>query len=315
MRRFFVLTLGVVLSVFLIACGSSDYDHQTDFEATEWDLVEPEGGSAGSSANLATEEQAVSEDRAVAERDGSEETVAPDQKIIYTAKLHIRVKNLQTTMSEITAQAQQLSGYIVHSYTHTTNDGSRHGELTVRVPQKHFTSFLEDVENIGSELLSRNVEGQDVTEEFVDLESRLKSLRTQENRLLEFMEQAEDTEDLLKISNDLTAIQEKIDSLTGRLRYLENRVDMATVTIQIDENHVEIGGLGEELNTWEKTVEQFKRSINWILQALSFIIVFVVGNLPILILVVIILIGGAYVAKKVRKQYPKNDEGDSQEQE
>ncbi|MFS8652103.1 MAG: DUF4349 domain-containing protein [Caldibacillus sp.] len=308
MKRVFMLTIMLLFGFFLVACGVSGSERQTELEEGGWQVVEPDHSGSGGSADSVIEDRADSVERDVMEENAVSETSTPDQKIIYTADIHLRVKNLQKTMNEITGEVQRLGGYIVHSNTYTTHDDLQQGEVTVRVPQEHFTSFIADVEKMDGEVLSRNVQGQDVTEEYVDLESRLKSLRAQEERLLQFMEQAENTEDLLKISKDLTDVQEKIDSLTGRLRYLENRVEMATVTVRIEERNVEISGLDKDLNTWEKTVDQFKRSIDWLIQGFSWLIILVVGNLPIIALLAIILVGAVFFIKKVEKAKPKNDE-------
>ena len=78
------------------------------------------------------------------------------------------------------------------------------GSITVRIPQKSFQAFLRDAEGQAAEVLQRRITGTDVTEEYVDLDSRLKSKRVVEERLITFMETAEKTEDLLKISADLS---------------------------------------------------------------------------------------------------------------
>src|SRR5690606_12068557 len=125
--------------------------------------------------------------------------------------------------------------------------------ITVRIPQDQFREFIQLVEDGSSKVLESSISGQDVTEEYVDLESRLKSKRVVEERLLAFMEKAEKTEDLLTISNDLAIVQEDIEEVLGRMKYLENRTNLATVTIHIQENNVTLSTINnEELNTWEQ---------------------------------------------------------------
>ena len=305
MGRVIVGMMGIVFSFLLVACGSIGPETSVD----ELDYADLESGTGESIEDVSTEDFANSEGEV--EEGDFEELISADQKIIYTATVHLEVKDLQKTIDELTDQIQQLGGYMVQSNMQTTNDGLRYGDLIVRVPQEDFTVFLDYVENMDGEVISTNVVGQDVSEEFVDLESRLKSLRVQESRLLEFMEEANDTDDLLKIADDLTDIQEEIDSITGRLRYLENRVTMATVSIHMKEKNIEISSLGEEFNTWERTVEQFKTSINWILQSLSLLIIYVVGNLPIFVLLTFLVIGIVYLMKKTGKRPPKKNDKES----
>lgn len=150
-------------------------------------------------------------------------------------------------------------------------------------------------------MLDSNISGEDVTEEYVDLESRLKSKRVVEERLLAFMEEAEKTEDLLKISNDLAKVQEEIDQIVGRMKYLENKSDLATVTIHIEERNVSLTG-EEDLNTWERTAEQFKKSLNFLMSFFSGLVVYVVGGFPIIAIMALIGLIIYYIIRKQRKK-------------
>lgn len=147
--------------------------------------------------------------------------------------------------------------------------------------------------------MDSSITGQDVTEEYIDLESRLKSKQTVESRLLSFMEQAEKTEDLLAISKDLAKVQEEIETIKGRMNYLENKADLAAVTISIEENKVEVKNLGDsQLKTWEKTKEQFKKSINFLISAFSSLFIFLIGYLPLFFLLGIIAFIIIFIIRK-----------------
>lgn len=147
--------------------------------------------------------------------------------------------------------------------------------------------------------MDSSITGQDVTEEYIDLESRLKSKQAVESRLLSFMEQAEKTEDLLAISKDLAKVQEEIETIKGRMNYLENKADLATVTISIEENKVEVKNLGDsQLKTWEKTKEQFKKSINFLISAFSSLFIFLIGYLPLFFLLGIIAFIIIFIIRK-----------------
>ena len=140
--------------------------------------------------------------------------------------------------------------------------------------------------------------GQDVTEQYVDLESRVKSKRAVEERLLEFMSNAKKTEDLLKISSDLAKIQEEIELIVGKMNYLENQTSYSTIEIAMYENSVIVPVLdSKKLDTWEKTKKQLATSTNFLLAAGSGVIVFVIGNIPVIVL--LLLVGTAiYVVLK-----------------
>src|SRR5690606_18783760 len=125
----------------------------------------------------------------------------------------------------------------------------------------------------------------DVTEEYVDLQSRLRSKQAVEERLLSFMKEAEKTDDLLKISNDLARVQEQIEQIKGRMNYLENHVAFSTITINIQEKAVIIPEIKNtsELNTMENATKLFFETINAILNVFSNFIVLLIGYSPIIV--------------------------------
>ena len=233
-----------------------------------------------------------------------------NRKVIYNANLSVEVTNYNESFNSIQSDIQNYGGYIVESSTYGAgrDNDLQEGRIQVRIPQEHFHDFVALIEQGSMKVLEKNLTGQDVTEEFVDLESRLKSKRVVEERLLSFMNDAEKTEDLLKISNDLAKVQEEIEQITGRINYLQNQTDLATITIHIRENKVTIPELNkEDLNTWEKTKQQFFESVNLLISAASAIVIFIVGNLPILAIIAIV---GFIVYRIIRKNMNNNNQNE-----
>lgn len=180
------------------------------------------------------------------------------------------------------------------------------GSIRIRIPQKYFQSFLHDAEGQAVEVIQRNITGQDVTEEYVDLESRLKSKKVVEERLLTFMKKANKTEDLLKISADLASVQEEIETIEGKLKFLENQTAFSTVNIMLHEYKVVVPNIDKDnLNTWEKTKKQFMKSINTLIAVVSWLVVFVIGNFPILIIISAIGLLLYLYIKKRRNHSPR----------
>ncbi|SHH32460.1 DUF4349 domain-containing protein [Virgibacillus chiguensis] len=225
------------------------------------------------------------------------------RKVIYTADTRIEVKDLQKKIATLESLIIDYDGYIVESSrSNDTKENNRTGFITARVPQTNFKPFMDEVESGEGKLLSSNISGQDVTEEYVDLESRLQSKKVVEKRLLAFMEQAEKTEDLLAISEDLAEVQEEIEQITGRMNYLQNKADLATVHIEIQENYVSIED--GNLNTWEATKQQFIKSINFLLKVISNVFVFIAGNMPVLILISVLgWLGWIFIRKWVKQNH------------
>jgi len=261
---------------------------------------------------MQTESSSTSHDKAITEhkKESESEELANEQskvipinrKIIHRAELQLNVKKLENTQLIIEKKVSEYGGYIVESNVHRESDESISAQLTVRIPEQHFQKFLTDAEGESVEVLNRNVTGEDVTEQYIDLESRVKSKRIVEKRLLEFMGKAEKTEDLLNISSDLSKVQEEIELIVGKMKYLENQTSFSTIEITMYENSVIVPGLdSKNLNTWEKTKKQLATSINFIVAAGSGLIVFFIGNLPVLLLLLLVGIGIYFGIKKNNK--------------
>ncbi len=269
-------TMLLMFSLFLLLAGCSS--NEKDDSASESEDEKAESKMDASISGNKVQEEA-------AEKKG----MTDERKVIHQAQLELKVKNLEKAQMKIENKAAEYGGYVVESNVYREDEELVEGTITVRVPEAHFQDFLTDSEGEASKVVGRNVTGQDVTEQYVDLKARLKSKRAVEERLLAFMKDAEKTEDLLKISSDLAVVQEEIEQLTGQMKYLENQTSYSTVTITLSQDRIVVPGIdNKELNTWERTKKQLATSANLLLKAGSGIIVFIIGNLPILI-----ILGGA----------------------
>jgi hypothetical protein len=293
----------IIVFLGLTGCSASRKDESAKMnDSSKAAMDSPHSGS---------EEQAalISEQKPEADNKKTETATAtievPSQMVIYQADLQLRIKNFEQSVRSLEEKAENYGGYIAESTVSKEGTEQVSGSLTIRIPQKHFQDFLHDAQGQAAEVLHRNITGQDVTEEYVDLESRLKSKRVVEERLLAFMKAATKTEDLLKISADLAAVQEEIETIEGRLKFLENQTALSTVTITLFENKVIVPNIDKDkLNTWEKTKKQFMESTNFLLAALSGLVVFIVGNMPIFIIFAIL---GVIVVFYYKKRKSKNE--------
>ncbi|XQY93315.1 DUF4349 domain-containing protein [Metabacillus sp. HB246100] len=301
MYRWIIIFSITVMLAILGACSSEQQESQEDMAITSsHDNV----GSEGVEKEIERAEESLEEGKQQSETNPAPEIQQSARKVIYTANMMIEVENYQQSLDFIEKQVTNKNGFIVESNSYAMDDDDRaQGTLTVRVPQETFQSFLQEVENGSSKVVEKSLTGQDVTEEFVDLESRLTSKEVVEKRLIQFMEKAEKTEDLLKISTDLATVQEEIEQIKGRMSFLENRVDLATVTIHLREIQVKIPGLeNKDLNTWERTQKVFMDSVNFLIIIASGLFVWLVGSLPILLIVGMMIAVVSIFIKRRRKQ-------------
>lgn len=301
MKKVIKIIALISLILFLAACSSNSKSEEAKMSS------DSRAGMDSGQVGIVEKSQSSFDNNAKQEIAAPTELEVPNQLVIYQADLQLRVKKFEQTLQNIEEQVLKYGGYISESNVSKNGVEQVSGQITVRIPEKNFQAFLHDAEGQAAEVLQRNITGTDVTEEYVDLDSRLKSKKVVEERLTSFMQSAQKTEDLLKISADLAAVQEEIETIQGRIKYLENQTSLSTIHISLYENKVIVPNLEDkDLNTWDKTKKQFMKSTNMLLAAISGFVVFIVGNLPIIGILAVATVFLYLYIKKVRKRKDNN---------
>lgn len=177
----------------------------------------------------------------IAQAGGGQQEAAPadqaamERKIIYTAELTLVVEDFSKTESAVPALVSRFGGYISASHVDRTQGDRRSGSWTVRIPVDRFDDFLDAAVDLGVPE-NRTTQAQDVSEEFVDLEARIKNKREVERRIAKLLEdRSGDIKDVIAVETELGRVREEIERMEGRLRYLTNHTALTTVTINARE--------------------------------------------------------------------------------
>jgi hypothetical protein len=167
------------------------------------------------------------------------------------------------------------------------------GYITIRVPAQRFNPAIEELKDIGT-IKSTQISGVDVTQEFVDLESRLKNYEAQEKVLLELMEQSRTVADSIEVQRELGFVQGEIEVIKGRMRYLESMVSFSTIDVRIFEP--------EPIET-QGFLNAVRRGLRGALRLLNGLVFFIIAASPlfVLIAVIIIIIWLSLKARKARR--------------
>jgi len=163
-----------------------------------------------------------------------------DQKIIKTARLAFETKNVEDTHKQIIQLASRYNS-LVQSDNSGKDYNRIYKNLIVRVPTENFQLFIDDISKGVEYFNERDISQQDVSEEFIDLQARLKAKRVLEERYLELLKKANNVKEMLEIERELSNIREEIEAKQGRLQYLQNQVSMSTVTIDFYKTTAETG--------------------------------------------------------------------------
>lgn len=205
-------------------------------------LVLPLMCSQGGSEDYATETMAVEAVEAAYEempQQKNSDFIANDEnqneantKIIKTANLRFATANIDESYALVQKSAQKYKAILQNDNT-GKDYYSVYRNVTLRIPKQHFDAFINDLSKGVAYFDRKEISAQDVSEEFVDLEARLKAKQTLENRYLELLSKANKVSEILEIEKELANIREEIEAKQGRLQYLQSRVAMSTITIEM----------------------------------------------------------------------------------
>lgn len=314
-KTVFALASFAVSAMLLIsACSSSEPSQsggqmkavsEAENQSVAYDTASPSAPAQSAAAPAEAPNQAGDRGSTGAAAGAFANPAATARKMIYQATIVLEVENFVKTRTSLNDLVTRYQGYILSS-SDQESEQAKEGTVVVRIPQNGFSSFVGELDKLASKIPVRSIQGQDVTEEYVDLSSRLKAYQVVEARLLQFMNDAKKTEDLLKISNDLAKVQEEIERIKGRMRYLDENISFSTITLTIVEKKV-TASLNQvaDQGTWKKAWLALNKSTLGLLDFFNGLIVVIAALLPILIVLAIIgLPIFFYWRKRVKKEPP-----------
>ena len=284
-----ILTMCLLFSFVLIlsACSQGDYDGRSflrafgdgdDMEIAEmlysYAPLDRHESLAGSMANS---------------------TFSAD-KVIHRASIGIIAEDFASEVEQVQELTANFGGFIESSHIsgEERSSSGRFGEFTIRIPIASFNEMLERLEGLGT-LSFLNTTAVNVSDQYADITSRLNSLRTQEGRILELIEIAEDLSDLLLLEERLGEIIYNIERLTGERNYLDNQIAYSTITIMISE-HVDV------LRSYDLASESLG---NIFISSLRALLMFGLMSLRVLVALIPWLIFGGIVWLIIRMIRPK----------
>lgn len=163
-----------------------------------------------------------------------------EQKLIKESFLQFETQDLDKTYGKIIGFVKQNNGFIQNDNSNKTYSRISRN-LTIRIPTNSFQKTIDSISNHVSFFDTKRISSKDVTEEFIDLEARLKAKQTLEKRYLELLSKAKNVKEILEIERELSNIREEVEAKQGRLKYLQNRVSLSTLNIEFYKSISESG--------------------------------------------------------------------------
>lgn len=238
------------------------------------------GGPADRSLKLAETDSAIapmSAPSAVAEV----ESTIP-RKITKNGSLSLLVETAETTVQNIQAIAGSVAGYVSEANLYEVTPGIKAGSITIRIPADKFEESMTRIKELAIKVENENINANDVTDQFIDLEARLKNLEAEEVQYLDILKKAKEVEDIIKVTTRLNEVRRQIDSWQGQLKYLNSQIDFSTITVNLTaEKEVQIWGINWRPVT---VIKQAVRSLlNGLVSYVNKLIAFVIF-LPVIVL-------------------------------
>ncbi len=305
-RIFIVFTIAAMLLMTLVGCGASQSSPVEDgsyYAEAEMPAEEP---AAYDNATAVATEEAAPVEKTGLNYDGSILEPGVDRKIVYYGSFQIRTKNFDADYDSLIASLEELGGYIEESSISGEKpvdwqDSGRYASLSLRVPSKSFSEFTGRLSNIG-ETLSSSISGKDISLDYFDIETRLKTQRTRETRLLALLEEAATLEDIVELENALAEVSYEIQMLETNLRNFDSLIDYSTVTVSLEEvNQVaDIRPSDESVGT--RISNAFYSVLNALADFGEFLLIFLIGGAPIIVPLAAITVLIVLLVKRSKKK-------------
>ncbi len=189
------------------------------------------GNQSKNEAFLASEKSAVRTSFDAEESPASQTSaVTVERKLIRNGDLSFETSDVKETKVAIENICKELNAYISNESQNNFGERLQYNQV-IRVPAEKFDILLQKLEALAVKVESKNINTQDVTEEFIDVEARLKTKKELENRYREILKQAKTVSDIVSIESQIANVRSEIESMEGRLTYLKNQVAFSTLHV------------------------------------------------------------------------------------
>ncbi len=226
----------------------------------------------------------VGVDKAGVNNDG----VAVEKRVIKNGSLRLKVESTEDSTEKIKEIAKKYKGEVANVNLYRQGKNGLGGNLTVKVPVDQFESAMKAIKAVGDQVLSESVSGNDVTEEYVDLQAQIKNKEAEEETFKKLLERSGKLEDVLNVTREIARVRGEIDRLKGRIKFMESQTDMSRIAVDL----VEYEQVANTPIKWKPARVAQKALRNLVLnsqKAINGIIYFVIATLPILTIIALVI--------------------------
>lgn len=293
--KFNVLAVFILLGVLILsACGGAPAATEALVVEAPLSYEEPAAQDAGGANDVAKEagNQALPSIYATAmpPQDSAPGALASMHMIIKNAEIKLLVTDTDIAIDRATQVVGDAGGYIVSSRVwsqpHYDGKNYKYAAITIGIPVQEFEHTLSRLRGLSVQVLDETASGEDVTNQFVDLQSQLTNLEATRERIKMFLDSAKTVDEALRINQELSVIESQIEQIKGQMNYLEDRSAYSTITINLEPELPELEPVVTPTpNPWNpgETFNNAKETVTFAYQGIvNFLIWFFVVLIPIL---------------------------------
>jgi hypothetical protein len=227
----------------------------------------------------------------------SPQAATMERKMIYRGYMELEVEKgkFSEKFDEIANIAKAVGGFVSNTESSAYGDQLARGTITIRIPVESFDSVIEQIKKLGN-VKNLNTNVQEVTQEYVDLESRLKHFQAQEEVLLKMMKESETVEDSISVHRELSRVQEQIEIIKGRLRWLDEQISLSTITVFVTEPSVKPK---PEPITWE-FLDALREGARLFISVINGTVIFIMAIFPIAVIGALVFLIVKYIIKRLK---------------
>ncbi|MDP1619509.1 MAG: DUF4349 domain-containing protein, partial [bacterium] len=226
-----------------------------------------------------------------------------DRKVVKTGDLNLKVDDADSAAEKITQIAKGNGGDVQNSNFYQNAKNIKSGTITVKVPVDNFEKSFNEIKDIATLVVRESVSGQDVTEEYSDLQAQLKNKQAEEQSFLKILDMSGKISDILDVTRELSRVRGEIEMLQGRLKFMDSQTDMSSITASLTED-AEIT-FSDTWRPWQVVKETFNALFKDMQGLINFAIVLVIRIIPVLVLYALVFIllflAGRKIYSKIKK--------------
>lgn len=303
MRKLSPTILCAVLLAALLLCGCSKSDAQSVANKSEVSAPSFDSAAGG---EVSPDYPGIVSNHGPREVGGIDSEVLANRKIIRNAELNVETLEFDAFVSSMYEKVNTLGGYIQSNYVDSSDYSSgklRTASTVVRIPAEHLDEFLSAISGLGN-VTRREEHLSDVTDQYVDIEARLSSVRTEYQTLLDLLSEAKSLDETLQIQDRLTTVRYQLEAYETQLNNYDAQVDFSTVTLSVRE--VEHETVVTQETFGEETSRRFNKSLSDVGDFFVSFAKWLIGNLPHIIVVLafvfLFVFVPMFLIKKSRKR-------------